>query len=96
MEDVEALQDEIKLRDETESFPHYVVYNAGIGVLYLNPDVIVLEESDKKDPDFFCKQLLKEFGFYISHTGHVRKLMMKVCKDSMKTRYNTINDLCRG
>jgi len=93
MEDVHFFDDEVELRDGTESFPHYVVYNAGTRVLYLNPDVIVLEESDKKHPDFFCKKLLKEYGFYISHRGHVRKLMMKVCEDAMNTRYNTLNDL---
>lgn len=96
MEDVQELEDDVQLRDGTENFPHYVVYNAGTRVLYLNPDVIVLEQSDKNDPNFFCKQLLKEFGFYISQRGHVRKLMMKVCRDALQTRYNTLNDLCRN
>lgn len=91
---MELLENDIELRDGTEHFPHYVVYNAGTRVLYLNPDVVVVEESDRKDPNFFCRQLLKQFGFYISNKGHVRRLMMKACTEAMHTRYNTLNNLC--
>ena len=40
-----------------ELIPHYLVYNAGTRVLFLNPEVVVVTDSDIEDIDTFISRL---------------------------------------
>ena len=40
-----------------ELIPHYVVYNAGTRVLFLNPEVVVVTDSDMEGIDTFMTRL---------------------------------------
>ena len=43
--------------DVIEGIGHYIVYNAGTRVLFLNPEVVVLEDEDLADIDAFSKKM---------------------------------------
>ena len=43
--------------DESEGIPHYVMLNAGTGMLYTYPEMLVLTDDDRRDLDTFFKQL---------------------------------------
>lgn len=43
--------------DIAEGVGHYIVYNAGTRVLFLNPEVIVLDEEDFANIFFFLKKI---------------------------------------
>ncbi|KAL1527146.1 hypothetical protein AB1Y20_015828 [Prymnesium parvum] len=76
--------------DDAEAIPHYIVYNAGTRVLFLYPEVVVLEDEDIADiPAFVLKlrnvpfqtRLISDKG---SYARRVRRLAVKNCQESKK------------
>ena len=58
--------------------PHYVVYNAGTRVLFLNPEVVVVTDSDMEDIDTFMSRL-RQAPYFVRITsgaarGKIRRL----------------------
>ena len=61
-----------------ELIPHYVVYNAGTRVLFLNPEVVVLTDSDMEDIDTFMSRL-RQAPYFVripsrDGRGNIRRL----------------------
>jgi len=46
--------------------PHAMSYNAGTGVLYLGPYVVVVQPSDKEQLDLFAVRMQLMYGIYLS------------------------------
>ena len=61
-----------------ELIPHYVVYNAGTRVLFLNPEVVVVTDSDMEDIDTFMSRL-RQAPYFVripsrDSRGNIRRL----------------------
>ena len=54
---------------------HATGYNAGLSVLYLGPNIIVVTEEDKQDIIAFEAKLQLKFSIYLPPTTTFRQLM---------------------
>ena len=52
-------EEDIDYPEQSEGIPHYVMLNAGTGVLYTYPETLVLEDEDRRDLDSFFEKLKK-------------------------------------
>ena len=62
------------LRRGDTSVSHAVGYNAGAGILYLGPYVVVVEEADRIQLDVFVARIEAEYGLYLSETCKGRQV----------------------
>ena len=49
--------EDIDYPDESEGIPHYIMLNAGTGLMYTYPEMLVLTDEDRHDLDAFFEQL---------------------------------------
>ena len=64
-----------------ELIPHYMVYNAGTRVLFLNPEVVVVTDSDMEDIDTFVNRL-RQAPYFVriapgAACGKIRRLWVR-------------------
>ena len=62
------------LRRGDTSVSHAVGYNAGAGILYVGPYVVVVEEADRIQLDVFVARIEAEYGLYLSETCKGRQV----------------------
>ena len=77
-----------------ELIPHYVVYNAGTRVLFLNPEVVVLTDSDMEDIDTVISRL-RQAPYFVripsrSTRGNIRRLWVRRARATLYP-YNATN-----
>jgi hypothetical protein len=66
--------------DLIEGIGHYIVYNAGTRVLFLNPEVVVLEDTDFADIIGFLKKMERSpMLLRIPISFHVNRFVRKLC-----------------
>ena len=61
-----------------ETVDHYVVYNAGTRVLFLNPEVVVVQDSDLDDLEAFVKTLSQKPYYIRLYRGAPRRHMRRL------------------
>ena len=69
------------LRRGDTSVSHAVGYNAGAGILYVGPYVVVVEEADRIQLDVFVARIEAEYGLYLSETCKSRQVRPSVDPD---------------
>ena len=87
--------EDVEFEEMSEYFTHYLTYNAGTRVLFLNPDIMILEDKDVADPSELLEhlQLAKGFVFPKNFVKYVRKLNLRVCEAALSTPHKSLQQL---
>ena len=68
------------LRRGDTTVPHAVGFNAGAGLLYVGPYVVVVQESDRINLDVFAARMDAQYGLYLSETCKSRQAWAHACR----------------
>lgn len=64
--------------EHAEVVPHYIVYNAGTRVLFLNPEVVVVDDSDMHDLAGFVHKISQAPYLVRLHQGAARRTIRRL------------------
>ena len=56
--------------ENSEYRSHYVVWNADCGTLHVNPDILVMEEEERVNPELWFGRVLEEAGIAFGCKGN--------------------------